>query len=79
MFCTVMCGAVYASYDWVASRLLGCALVAHVVWASVAPAVASAWAAVASAWAAVALVWVFAAFAWASVALAKLVVALCDS
>jgi hypothetical protein len=26
MFCTIICGAVYASYDWVAGRLLGCAL-----------------------------------------------------
>jgi hypothetical protein len=72
MFCIIICGAIYASYDWVASHLLGCALIAHVVWASVAPTVASAWAAVA-------LVWVFAALAWASVALAKLVIALCDS
>jgi hypothetical protein len=56
MFCTVICGAVYASYDWVADRLLGCTLVAHVIWASVTPAVASAWAAVA-------LVWVFTALA----------------
>jgi hypothetical protein len=68
MFCTVICGAVYASYDWVAGCLLGCALIAHVIWASVA-----------SAWATVALVWVFAALAWASVALTKLVVTLCDS
>jgi hypothetical protein len=42
MFCTVICGDVYTSYDWVAGRLLGCALVDHVVWASVAPVVASA-------------------------------------
>jgi hypothetical protein len=40
MFCIVICGAVYASYDWVVGRLLGCALVAHVVWASVAPTLA---------------------------------------
>jgi hypothetical protein len=66
------CGAIYASYDWVADRLLGRALIAHDVWASVAPAVASAWASIA-------LAWVSAAFAWASIALTKLVVALCDT
>jgi hypothetical protein len=61
----VICGAVYAFYEWVAGCLLGCALVAHVIWASVAPAFASAWVSV--------------SLVWASVALTKLVVALCDT